>query len=134
MRMVRNASTTCTGGTLTATAGSGVIAYTGGSVPGLDAYVVLDDLGNGMRMTSEAGKPVINSFSTSSNPIFLGDSVTLTWDVADADSVTAVLDAMNRQTERYDTVHTTQNTQESEVKELRQRLENLEKIVYKQAG
>ena len=46
----------------------------------------------------------------------------------------AVIDAMNRQTARYDTVHTTQGSQETEVRELRQRLENLEKIVYKQAS
>ena len=46
----------------------------------------------------------------------------------------AVLDAMNRQTARYDTVQTTQTTQETDVRELRQRLENLEKVVYKQAG
>ncbi|OWP61722.1 hypothetical protein CDA63_17830 [Hymenobacter amundsenii] len=46
----------------------------------------------------------------------------------------AVIDAMNRQTARYDTVQTTQGTQDTEVRELRQRLENLEKIVYKKAG
>ena len=47
---------------------------------------------------------------------------------------TAVLDAMNRQTERYDRVHTAQNSQEAEVRELRTRLENLEKVVYNKAS
>ena len=43
---------------------------------------------------------------------------------------TAVLDAMNRQTERYDRTAETQASQQTEVRELKQRVENLEKTVY----
>ena len=46
----------------------------------------------------------------------------------------AVLDAMNRQTNRYDQAADVQTTQGAEVRELKQRVENLEKAVYNKAS
>ncbi|WP_375437367.1 hypothetical protein [uncultured Hymenobacter sp.] len=46
----------------------------------------------------------------------------------------AVLDAMNRQTERYDRTIDAQASQETEVRDLKQRVENLEKTVYNKAS
>lgn len=46
----------------------------------------------------------------------------------------AVLDAMNRQTDRYDRTAEVQTTQGAEVRELKQRVENLEKAVYNKAS
>ena len=47
---------------------------------------------------------------------------------------TAVLDAMNRQTARYDHTQDAQAQQERDLQNLKQRVEGLEKTVYKKAG
>jgi hypothetical protein len=46
-----------------ATGLEGAFGDTGGSVEGINAFIVLDDLGNGMRMITAPGKPVINSYT-----------------------------------------------------------------------
>lgn len=65
----------------------GALGETGGSVAGVDAFIVLDDLGNGMQMSSIPGSPVVNSFEASELAIFLGETTTLLWDVNGATSV-----------------------------------------------
>ncbi|GGF27595.1 transposase [Hymenobacter cavernae] len=47
---------------------------------------------------------------------------------------TAVLDAMNRQTDRYDRTADSHTQHETEIRDLRQRVEGLEKTVYNKAG
>lgn len=47
---------------------------------------------------------------------------------------TAVLDAMNRQTDRYDRTAEAHNQQETEIRELKQRVDGLEKTVYNKAS
>jgi len=47
---------------------------------------------------------------------------------------TAVLDAMNRQTDRYDRTAEAHTQHESEIRDLKQRVEGLEKTVYNKAG
>lgn len=60
---------------------TGFFGETGGSVAGVNAFIVLDDLGNGMQMSSVPGSPVVNSFEASELAIFLGETTTLLWDV-----------------------------------------------------
>ncbi|HEX8349799.1 MAG TPA: hypothetical protein VF598_07545 [Hymenobacter sp.] len=47
---------------------------------------------------------------------------------------TAVIDAMNRQTDRYDRTADAHTQQETELRDLKQRVEGLEKTVYNKAG
>ncbi|MEZ5302219.1 MAG: LamG-like jellyroll fold domain-containing protein [Verrucomicrobiales bacterium] len=70
-----------------ATGLAGALGAFGGSLATGDAFVVLDAAGNGMRVGSEPGDPVVNDFSAAPAQIYLGESATLSWDVADADSV-----------------------------------------------
>ncbi len=65
----------------------GAFGETGGAVGTGDAYIVLDDLGNGMQMSSDPQQPVIDSFEASELVIFLGETTTLLWDVTGADSI-----------------------------------------------
>ncbi len=64
------------------------MGQTGGSVAELDAFIVLDEAGNGMRMAAAPGKPLVVSFTATPETVFLGNSATLSWVVADAVSVT----------------------------------------------
>ena len=70
-----------------ATGLAGAFGETGGSVAGIDAFIVLDDLGNGMRMSAAPGKPIISGYTATPTTIFLGESATLGWDIVDADTV-----------------------------------------------
>jgi len=65
----------------------GGFGATGGSVAGIDAFIVLDDVGNGMRMGTAPGKPIINSYGATPPTIFLGETAILAWDIDGADSV-----------------------------------------------
>ncbi|MDB4374120.1 LamG domain-containing protein [Akkermansiaceae bacterium] len=65
----------------------GAFGEIGGTVGTGDAYILLDDLGNGMQMSSDPQQPVINSFEASELVIFLGGTTTLLWDVSGADSI-----------------------------------------------
>ena len=66
---------------------AGAFGATGGSVAGVDAFIVLDDQGNGMQISSIPGSPVVNSFEASELVIFLGETTTLLWDVAGANAL-----------------------------------------------
>ena len=70
-----------------ATGLEGAFGDTGGSVEGINAFIVLDDLGNGMRMSTAPGKPVINSYTATPTTIFLGETATIAWDIGSAVSV-----------------------------------------------
>lgn len=67
-----------------ATGLAGTIGTTGGSVLSLNAFIVLDDFGNGMKMSALPGNPVLNSFGASPQVIYLGESATLAWDLDNA--------------------------------------------------
>ncbi|MGI9245014.1 MAG: LamG domain-containing protein [Verrucomicrobiales bacterium] len=69
-----------------ATGLDGGFGATGGSVVSLTAYIVLDEFGNGMRMTSEPGNPIIVSYSATPTTVFLGESATISWELDDTDS------------------------------------------------
>lgn len=69
-----------------ATGLTGEMGATGGSIGG-DAFIVLDDSGNGMKIAG-SGEVNIASFSVNHESIAPGIAVTLTWDVANADTVT----------------------------------------------
>ena len=107
---IPNASTTCTGGTLTATAGTAVITYTGGTVAaGATCIVSVDVLGTNAGMlvntsgalTSTSGDsgtamatltveaPPVFSKAFAPNPIALGAVSTLTFTVDNSASVRA---------------------------------------------
>ena len=64
----------------------GLPGSTGGSLLGMNAYIVLDDAGDGVALQTGA-QPFIATFSASPNEIILGSSVTLTWNVLNATSV-----------------------------------------------
>ncbi|MEN8782733.1 MAG: LamG-like jellyroll fold domain-containing protein [Akkermansiaceae bacterium] len=65
----------------------GGIGATGGSVVSLTAFIVLDEFGNGMQMKSLPGNPVITNYSGSPLTVFLGESVTLNWEIGNASGV-----------------------------------------------
>jgi hypothetical protein len=65
---------------------SGAAGSTGGSVATMDAYIVLDDAGNGVALKTGA-QPFIVSFTVSPSDIVLGSTVTLSWSVLNADRV-----------------------------------------------
>ena len=65
----------------------GTIGTTGGSVISRTAFIVLDDLGNGMQMAALPGNPVVNSFGISPLVIYLGETAELSWSVDNAVSV-----------------------------------------------
>ncbi len=69
-----------------ATGLAGPLGATGGSVASLNAFIVLDNAGNGMRMAA-MGNPVLASFTATPSSIYPGGNATLDWEVADADSV-----------------------------------------------
>lgn len=65
----------------------GVVGSVGGTVAGTNAYVVLDDSGNGMQVLGSAKPPIVSTFVISPSQVFAGDSPTLSWDAGGADSV-----------------------------------------------
>ncbi|MDB4754326.1 LamG domain-containing protein [Akkermansiaceae bacterium] len=67
---------------------AGAIGTTGGSVVSRNAFIVLDDLGNGMQMVSLPGNPAINSFGISPLEVYLGETATLSWDIGNAVTIT----------------------------------------------
>ncbi len=66
---------------------AGSLGATGGSALSRTAYVVLDDLGNGMQMKLLPGNPVVTTFTASALTVFLGESSTLSWEVDNATGV-----------------------------------------------
>ena len=64
----------------------GTAGYLGGSLATMDAYIVLDDAGNGVAVQSGA-QPFIVNFSVTPDDVVPGSSVTLSWNVLNATSV-----------------------------------------------
>ncbi|MGJ8695367.1 MAG: LamG-like jellyroll fold domain-containing protein [Verrucomicrobiaceae bacterium] len=70
-----------------ATGLTGSLGASGGSLGSRTGFVVMDDLGNGMKMSTIPGNPVVTSFTVTPEVIFLGETVTFGWDVDNATSV-----------------------------------------------
>ena len=66
---------------------SGAAGSLGGSLATMDACIVLDNFGDGVALRTGA-QPFIATFAASPAQILVGGSVTLTWNVLNADSVT----------------------------------------------
>ncbi|MFC7336598.1 LamG domain-containing protein [Haloferula chungangensis] len=65
----------------------GPIGTTGGSILGRNAFIVLDEEGNGMKVPGIPGNPVVTLFESSEETIFFGEDVTLSWDVENATAI-----------------------------------------------
>jgi hypothetical protein len=63
------------------------VGTTTGSVATRTATIVLDEFGNGMRMSTLPGNPLVTSFTGAPLVLFLGESATLEWDVDNATGV-----------------------------------------------
>jgi len=51
------------------------------------AEIVINDPGNGYENTYVGGSPVITSFLGSPNPLIVGNSISLSWDIVNADNI-----------------------------------------------
>lgn len=70
-----------------ATGLTGVLGTNGGSLGSRTGFVVMDDLGNGMKMSPIPGNPVVDSFTVAPETVFLGEAVTFEWAVQNSTSL-----------------------------------------------
>jgi len=65
----------------------GALGSVGGDVADTNAYVVLDNSGNGMAVIGSAKPPIVSSFVITPGQVFAGDTPTLSWTVGSATDV-----------------------------------------------
>ena len=63
---------------------TGTLGETGGSGAGKDAFIILDESGNGMQLTNDVAAPLVEQFAATPPTIFLGENADLIWTLTDA--------------------------------------------------